>query len=56
MDEFVDGEYEYLELKNWFSVIDFQSRRYSVYETLSNICLRTSSMRQTPSAPILPPE
>lgn len=32
MDEFVDGDYEYLELKNWFSVIDSRNRGYSVYD------------------------
>jgi len=32
MDEFVDGEYDFLGLKNWFSVTDSHNRSFSVYD------------------------
>ena len=32
MDEFVDGKYEFLELKNWFGVTDSHDRGFSVYD------------------------
>lgn len=32
MDEFVDGDYEFMELKNWFGVIDSHDRGFSVYD------------------------
>lgn len=37
MDEFVDGDYEYLELKNWFSVIDSRNRDIR-YMTIPEEC------------------
>lgn len=32
MDEFVDEDYDYLELQNWFGVIDSKNREFTVYD------------------------
>lgn len=54
MDEFVDGEYDFLELKNWFSVTDSRNRGFSVYDNSGRmqISLIVSKERINPQTPL----
>lgn len=54
MDEFLDGDYEFLELKNWFSVTDSHNRSFSVYDNSGRmqISLIISKERMNVNAPL----
>lgn len=54
MDEFVDGEYDFLELKNWFGVTDSHDRGFSVYDNTGRmqISLIVAKDRYNEQAPL----
>lgn len=54
MDEFVDGNYDYLELQNWLGAIDSHDRGFSVYDNSGRmrISLIIAKERFNDSAPL----
>ena len=54
MDEFVDGDFDFLELKNWFNVVDTKKHVFSAYDNSGQmrVSLIVAKKRLNPQAPL----